>query len=342
MIGVTDCWSPWRGFRSGFALFTLHEPEKGANESSHILKESGMDLQTQQEKAPRVLLGSAGTRLLRIRSMYYELVAVAILGFVGTGSGLFGNLFLIDKFHLDTAGRSDIYAIVGLAHIPRPPVGLCVRRPVLPAIPPAAHWSFRASASAGYGAFLCRLAVRAELWLVIRAADLGHRRHVAVGHLHFHDVGRHRPTGNENDLLRLVRGRFAGLRGLRRIGHRRCGLGCDRRPARARGLAVGHRARVRHRRFPPDPRLASVNRDITLVIESVIERYTEGKRRQGGGEIPAFQVHDLDFYYGTNQVLFDLNLEVEEGRWWPCSEPTVPASPHCCGRCRAFRIHTAG
>jgi ABC-type branched-subunit amino acid transport system ATPase component len=57
----------------------------------------------------------------------------------------------------------------------------------------------------------------------------------------------------------------------------------------------------------------SVKRDITLVIEDVIERHTEGKRRQDGGEIPALQVHNLDFYYGTNQVLFDVNLEVEQG-----------------------------
>jgi ABC-type branched-subunit amino acid transport system ATPase component len=57
----------------------------------------------------------------------------------------------------------------------------------------------------------------------------------------------------------------------------------------------------------------SVRRDITMVIEDVIERYTEGKRRQSGGEIPALQVHNLDFYYGNNQVLFDLNLQVEQG-----------------------------
>jgi ABC-type branched-subunit amino acid transport system ATPase component len=57
-----------------------------------------------------------------------------------------------------------------------------------------------------------------------------------------------------------------------------------------------------------------VRRDITLVIEDVIERYAEGRRRQSGGDIPALQVHNLDFYYGTNQVLFDLNLEVEEGQ----------------------------
>src|SRR3974390_742480 len=53
------------GTPRGFALFPLREPEKGANESSHILKASGMDLHTQQEKAPRVLLGSAPARPVR-------------------------------------------------------------------------------------------------------------------------------------------------------------------------------------------------------------------------------------------------------------------------------------
>ncbi len=62
-----------------------------------------------------MLLGPAVTRLLRIRSLYYELIAVAILGFAGTGAPLFGSLFFSDKFHLDVAGRSEVYAIIGLA-----------------------------------------------------------------------------------------------------------------------------------------------------------------------------------------------------------------------------------
>jgi len=56
-----------------------------------------------------------------------------------------------------------------------------------------------------------------------------------------------------------------------------------------------------------------VRRDITLVIEDVLERHAEGQRRQAGGDLPALQVHNLDFYYGTNQVLFDVNLEVGQG-----------------------------
>jgi ABC-type branched-subunit amino acid transport system ATPase component len=56
-----------------------------------------------------------------------------------------------------------------------------------------------------------------------------------------------------------------------------------------------------------------VRRDITLVIEDVLERYAEGKRRQAGGAIPAVQVHNLDFFYGQNQILYDVNLEVPVG-----------------------------
>ena len=50
-----------------------------------------------------------------------------------------------------------------------------------------------------------------------------------------------------------------------------------------------------------------------MVIEDCLERYAEGRRRQAGGAVPALQVHNLDFFYGTNQVLFDINLDIGEG-----------------------------
>ncbi len=96
-------------------IFFIREPEKGANESSHILKAAGMDIETEQENAPKVLLGSAVTRLLRIRSLYYELVAVAILGFAGTGIPLFGSLYFQRHWHLGVAHRADVFSIIGLS-----------------------------------------------------------------------------------------------------------------------------------------------------------------------------------------------------------------------------------
>ena len=56
-----------------------------------------------------------------------------------------------------------------------------------------------------------------------------------------------------------------------------------------------------------------VRRDITMVIEDVLERHAEGQRRQEGGELPALQVHNLDVFYGANQVLFDVDFEIAQG-----------------------------
>src|SRR5580693_3763536 len=103
------------GVPVGIALLFIREPAKGANESSHILKAAGLDQASQQESAPKVLLGPAVTRLLRIRSLYYQLVAVAILGFAGTGIPLFGSLYFQHRWNLGVAQRADVFSIIGLS-----------------------------------------------------------------------------------------------------------------------------------------------------------------------------------------------------------------------------------
>jgi ABC-type branched-subunit amino acid transport system ATPase component/sugar phosphate permease len=300
------------GIPVGFALFTLHEPDKGANESSHILKASGMDLQTQQEKAPRVLLGSAWTRLLRIRSIYYELVAVAILGFVGTGSGLFGNLFVIDKFHQNTAGRSNMYAIIGLAAFLGLPLAYVFgdrffrKSPQRPLV-------ISGFCITGYGLFYVASLYVPKLWMFIVLQFLATACTSPLAICIFMTLAATAPPEMRTicfalfGVVSLVFGGFAGSVIIGALSDAIGGL---------HGLVVSLST------IAPVCVIGgfllilgsfSVKRDITLVIEDVIERYTEGKRRQGGGEIPALQVHNLDFYYGTNQVLFDLNLEVAEG-----------------------------
>jgi ABC-type branched-subunit amino acid transport system ATPase component/MFS family permease len=300
------------GVPMGFALFTLREPEKGANESSHILKESGMDLHSQQEKAPRVLLGSALTRLLRIRSLYFELVAVAILGFVGTGAGLFGNLFLIDKFHLDTASRSEFYAIVGLAAFLGLPLAYVFgdryfrRAPQRPLV-------ISGFCITAYGCLYVGSLYVPQLWLVCTLQTLATAAVSPLAICIFMTLAATAPPEMRTicfamfGVYSLVFGGFAGSVIVGAVSDAIGGLHgivvslTVIAPVCIVGgvlLIIGSR---------------SVKRDITLVIEDVIERYTEGKRRQGGGEIPALQVHNLDFYYGTNQVLFDMNLEVAQG-----------------------------
>jgi ABC-type branched-subunit amino acid transport system ATPase component/sugar phosphate permease len=300
------------GIPMGFALFTLREPEKGANESSHILKASGMDLHSQQEKAPRVLLGSAMTRLLRIRSLYYELVAVAILGFVGTGSALFGNLFFFDKFHLDTAGRSEIYAIIGLAAFLGLPLAYVIgdryfrRAPQRPLI-------IAGFCISAYGVLYVSSLYVPKLWMAVTLQTLANAAVSPLAICIFMTLAATAPPEMRTicfamfGVYSLVFGGFAGSVIVGAISDAIGGLHgiVVSLTIIAPVCLVGGFLLILGSR--------SVKRDITLVIEDVIERYTEGKRRQEGGEIPALQVHNLDFYYGTNQVLFDVNLEVEQG-----------------------------
>jgi ABC-type branched-subunit amino acid transport system ATPase component/sugar phosphate permease len=300
------------GIPIGFALLTIREPDKGSNEASHILRSSGMDLQSQQEKAPRVLLGSAVTRLLRIKSLYYELVAVAILGFAGTGAPLFGSLFFADKFRLGVAGRSDVYAIIGLAAFLGLPLAYVVGDRYFRRAPqrPLAIAGF---CIAAYGILFVFSLYVPKLWMCVALQTLAN---AAVAPLYiciFLTLAATAPPEMRTicfamfGVFSLVFGGFTGSVLLGAVSDAVGGLHGIVVALTLIGpvCLVGGIFLVVGSRY--------VRRDITLVIEDVLERYAEGKRRQAGGAIPALQVHNLDFFYGNDQVLFDVNLEVPEG-----------------------------
>ena len=256
-----------------------------------------------------MLLGAAVTRLMRIRSIYYELVAVAILGFAGTGIPLFGSLYYEQVWHQGTAQRSEIYSIIGLSAFLGLPVAFLVGDRLFRRAPQAPLILAGASITV-YGGLFAHLALHAA------ALDGG-------------------AASSSWPTRPSLRCRSPSSRRWPPPRRPRCGpsasacSACSRwcsaaspaasssaRSARSAGVttaltligpvcAVGGLLLVIGSRY--------VRRDITLVIEDVLERYAEGKRRQAGGAIPALQIHNLDFFYGTNQVLFDINLEVPEG-----------------------------
>jgi ABC-type branched-subunit amino acid transport system ATPase component len=271
-----------------------------------------MDLHSQQEKAPRVLLGSAVTRLLRVRSLYFELVAVAILGFAGTGAPLFGNLFFIDKFHLDTASRGEVYAIIGLAAFLGLPIAYVFGDRYFRRAPQRPLVIAGICITAYGGLFVLSLYVP-QLWLCVTLQFLAQAAVSPLAICIFLTLAATTPPEMRTicfamfGVYSLVFGGFTGSVLLGAVSDAIGGL---------HGIvvsltiifpvcAVGGLLLLIGSRY--------VRRDITLVIEDVLERYAEGKRRQAGGGIPALQIHNLDFFYGTNQVLFDVNLEIEEG-----------------------------
>lgn len=296
------------GLPLGLALLTLREPAKGSNESTHILKASGMDVHSQQEHAPRVLLGSAITRLLRIRSLYYQMVAVAVLGFVGTGWGLFGNLYFVRVWHEGTAHRGEIFSVIGLAGFLGLPLAYVVgdrlfrRAPQAPLV-------LAGICITVYGVFFTASLYMPELWLVVAFQLLANAAIAPIAIAIFQTLAATAPAEMRTICFAMfgvysaVFGGFAGgvvlgaisdssnvTTALTLIGPV-CGIG-------GLLLLIGSR---------------HVRRDITLVIEDVLERHEEGKRRQAGESVPALQVHNLDFYYGTHQVLYEVDMEVTEG-----------------------------
>ena len=292
----------------GFWVLRLREPVKGENESNSILKSSGMDIAGQQEAAPNVLFGSAVTRIMRIRSLYYELVAVAILGFAGTGVPLFGAIYFSRVWHQGTGQRGHIYVIIGLAAFVGVPVAyafgdrLFRRAPQRPL-------QLAALCIVLYGGLFAISLYMPALWLVVAFQFLAN---VAVAPLSisiFQTLAATAPPEMRSitfalfGVYGLVFGGFAGAVVL--------GAFADAVGVTAALTLIGPVCLVGGILLYIGSRY--VRQDITLVIEDVLERYAEGKRRQSGGAIPALQLHNLDFFYGANQVLFDVNLEVHEG-----------------------------
>ena len=300
------------GIPLALSLFTLHEPDKGQNESSHILKASGMDVHTQQDQAPRVLLGSAVTRLLRIRSIYFELVAVAILGFAGTGGPLFGSLYFARRWGLDTAQRSEVYSIIGLAAFVGLPVAYVIgdrmfrRSPERPLI-------VAGICIAAYGVLFVTSLYLPELWMVVAVQLLATAAISPLAICIFLTLAATAPPEMRTICFALFGVSaliFGGFAGGVLLGAVSDAVGFRNGPTAALTVigpvcVIGGVMLLVGSRY--------VRRDITLVIEDVLERHAEGLRRHAEHRVPALQVHNLDVYYGANQVLFDVNVDVAEG-----------------------------
>jgi ABC-type branched-subunit amino acid transport system ATPase component len=57
-----------------------------------------------------------------------------------------------------------------------------------------------------------------------------------------------------------------------------------------------------------------IRHDLSLVVEELLEEQEEHRKRmEQGAETPVLQVVNIDFSYGSVQVLFDVNFEVHRG-----------------------------
>jgi len=57
-----------------------------------------------------------------------------------------------------------------------------------------------------------------------------------------------------------------------------------------------------------------IRHDLSLVVEELLEEQSEQRKRaEEGARTPVLQVANIDFAYGTVQVLFDVNFEIHRG-----------------------------
>jgi len=296
------------GFPLALAISRLREPEKGAHERRHVLAASGLRDAEADSGAPRVLLGTAIQRLLRIRSLYYQFIAIAVLGFAAVGIPLFGSLYLKRVWGLSTGQRAEVYLIIGFAaFLGLPAAGLVGdrlyrRSPELPLL-------LGGGSLAAFGVIYASSLYLPHLWMVVAGFFLAEACLAPLATAILQTVAATAPAELRSltfalfGIYSLFFGGFLGgvvLGAISDAQGPRFALTLMGPVTIAGGLllAIGSR---------------HVKRDITLAIEDILEDHQERNRRASGGAVHALQVHHVDFAYETQQVLFDVTFDVAEG-----------------------------
>ena len=325
------CPWPWSSSSSG-------SPRRGPTSRATSCEAAGMDIETEQEHAPKVLLGSAVTRLLRIRSLYYELVAVAILGL---------------RRHRHPAVRFAVLP-AGLASRAWPNAPTCSRSSAC-----RRSSGCRSSSSSGdrlfrrapekplvvagiciavFGGLYSLSLYMPHLWMVVVLQFLAQSAVAPLSICIFQTLAATAPPEMRAicfglfGVYALVFGGFAGgillgaISDATNVTTALTFIG----PVCAVGgvlLLVGSRF---------------VRGDITLVIEDVLERYAEGKRRKAGVRSRPCRSTTWTSTTGTSRCSSTSTSRSPRGTSWPSSAPTGPARARCCGPWPGWTTPTAG
>ncbi|MEY2423899.1 MAG: branched-chain amino acid transport system ATP-binding protein [Acidimicrobiaceae bacterium] len=297
------------GFPVAYALTRVPEPAKGEREHAHVLDGAGLaDESATDDSPPRVLLGTAVQRLLRIRTLYFQFVAIAVLGFAAVGIPLFGSLYLDEEWGLDVGARAAISVLVGgAAFLGLPVAGLVGdrlfrRSPELPLL-------LAAGSLAAFGVIYATALQLPSLWMVIAGFVLAEACLAPLATAMTQTVAACAPPALRSlafalfGIYSLVFGGFAGGVILGAIS--------DARGPRFALTLMGPVTVIGGALLALGSR--HVKGDITRTVEEILEAHDESQRQRSGGKRHALQVHHLDVAYGSQQVLFDVSLNVDEG-----------------------------
>ncbi len=296
---------------AGLAALRLREPLRGRGDLAAVVgDEEAERLSAERLAEPPVAFGPAVQRLLSIRTLYFLLVGVGVLGFSITSVPTYFGLLLERSYGLDALQRG--YAVAGVEAVSLVGVviGGVVGDRLFRQSPPRAVL-FIAASTAAYAVLL-------PVGLVLPGGVLALVLGVGVAKL-FLQLGlvpvyvfvaavvptRLRTLGYA--LLGIYILLLGGL-----AGNVITGLVSDARGPRFALIAVSVPASLIAAGLTAyGARFA--RRDLSLTVEELREEQTEGARVRAGGDVPVLQVRNLDAGYGPVQVLFGVDLDVQQG-----------------------------
>ena len=286
--------------------FFMKEPPRGQFEKDHVLHEV-----IEEARPAPISMEAAFARLKRIATIRTVLVAFCALGFGLFSQGTLSSLYLNNDLHItNVLQRGLILTLCGVGALPLLPfVGKYFDR---------AYRRNPARALAMVGLLILpsaiftplQFSVHSTTWFVIFAipqAVLTTAAFSMVGPV-LYAVVPYRLRGMGNSLVTLyifLIGGFLGgiIAGLftNAIGVRDTVIALAVPTSIIGGLLLMNGARfIRH--------------DLSLVVSELLEEQEEHHKRTEEREVvPVLQVADIDFSYGSVQVLFDVNFEVHRG-----------------------------
>ena len=287
----------------GLVAAGLPEPARGRHEQLAVL-----GALTSAEERP-IPLAAAFSRLRRIRTFYFFLLGLGVLGFALFSVPLFLNLFLEETYDLDALERGIVVSLTYAGGLAGAPLGGVLGDRFFRRSPPSAV-RLIAGAVAGYGVLFTAGLYMPSIAMLTIVIGIG----VGLSQLAFVTANsvnaavipyRLRAQGFAMvGLYLFVVGSFFGsiiTGGLSDTFGERTALAIVVPSSSIVGAAlIAYGARF-------------IRRDLSLVVEELREEQNEQKRIASGAEIPMLQIRNLDVSYGNVQVLFGADLDVYRG-----------------------------
>ena len=293
------------------AALLLREPPRGRGDLAAVVGEDEADrLQAERATDPPVALGPGVQRLLAIRTLYFLLVGVGVLGFSLVSVPTYFGLLLEREYGLDALQRGYAVALTEAISLAGVVYGGVLGARLFRQSPPRAV--LLVAAGSALFAVALPLALYAPGGLPVLLVGIGIAKLLqSIGTVPIYVfVAAVVPVRLRTLGYALLGIYILLLGGL--LGNVITGLVSDERGPRFALVVVSVPASVAAALLTAYG-ARFVRADLSRTVEEVREEQAERERVRSGGEVPVLQVRNLDAGYGSVQVLFGVDLDVREG-----------------------------